>query len=124
MMTKEQQQWSTTMKAMVNRAPTKAMQPPTGWVRLAAYELVNSAGFDGFITAVIVANIGVMACDYWGIENDEAILSLYDRAMDVFSMIYCRSPAASQTLDQPFLICIWSICIWSTYSLRCAICML
>ena len=26
-----------------------------------------------------------MACDYWGIEQDEAVLSAYDQAMNVFS---------------------------------------
>ena len=104
-MTQEQKQWANTMKGFSNNVPTKAMRPPENPIRRCLYRLIHSTAFDGFITAVIVANIGVMACDYWGIENDEAILSLYDRAMDVFSMIYCRSPAASQTLES-FLICI------------------
>ena len=37
---------------------------------------------------MIIANIGVMACDYWGIEQDEQLLTLYERSMDAFSYIY------------------------------------
>ena len=64
--------------AAENYANAKAMRPPTHPVRRAAYGIINSPAFDAFITGVIVANIGVMACDYWGIEE-----SAHDRLMQL-----------------------------------------
>ena len=37
---------------------------------------------------VIIANVGVMACDYWGIENDESNHLFYTQALFVFGNIY------------------------------------
>ena len=87
-MTIEQKQWASTMKGFSNMAPSKAMRKPTNPLRGLAYTIVNSPTFDGFITAAIVANIGVMACDYWGIEQDTYILYAYEKTMDGFSLIY------------------------------------
>ena len=69
------------MKSFASSVPTKAMRTPENPVRRACYKLVRSTAFDSFITTVIVANIGVMACDYWGIEQvcmhaSEATVSL------------------------------------------------
>ena len=44
---------------------------------------VTSKTFDAFITTVIVLNIALMACDYWGIENDGSNYHHYDQAMQV-----------------------------------------
>ena len=87
-MTPEQQQWADTMKAMANTIPTKALRAPDNPVRRALYSLVNSTAFDGFITFVIVANIGVMSCDYWGIEQDEQIFNGLNTVSLLFGMIY------------------------------------
>jgi hypothetical protein len=87
-MTPEQKQWTSTMKGFANMAPAKALRPPTNPLRRLAYDFVHSTAFDGFITAAIVANIGVMACNYWGIEQDPLILLVYERAMVGFSLIY------------------------------------
>ena len=87
-MTREQKQWASTMKSFASLLPTKATRPPAHPVRLRLYRLVHSTGFDAFITGVIVLNIGVMACNFWGIERQPEILGLYEHSMDVFSAIY------------------------------------
>ena len=87
-MTAEQQQWVATMQASAGKSPTQAIKLPQHPIRRAVFRLINSAGFDGFITFIIVANIGVMACDYWGIENNEGHLHAYNSAMDLFSLVY------------------------------------
>ena len=57
------------MKSFASSVPAKAMRAPDHPVRLACYKLIGSTAFDSFITAVIIANIGIMSCDYWGIEQ-------------------------------------------------------
>ena len=44
--------------------------------------------FDVFLTAVIIANVGAMACDYWGIEDNPAHIVPYNTCMTIFSYIY------------------------------------
>ena len=100
-MTHEQQQWGATMRALANAVPTKAMRPPENCIRRIIYKLINSTLFDGFITFVIVANIGVMACDYWGIEQNEAIFAYYNQAMLTFGMIYYVEAALKITALGP-----------------------
>ena len=75
------------MKALASTVPTKATRKPSHPLRRRLFQLVTSRHFDGFITLVIVANVFLMACDYWGIEKDGR-LQAYDRAMDVFALIY------------------------------------
>ena len=87
-MTPEQQQWAETMKSMVKMVPTKAMRPPTGCLRGTLYRVITSQVFDGFITLVIVLNIVVMACDYWGIEQDIAIFNGLNTVSFCFGLIY------------------------------------
>eukprot|EP00966_Prymnesium_polylepis_P225582 5218523-Prymnesium_polylepis.1 len=77
-MTLEQKQWANTMKALAGAAPTKAARPPSHPLRLALYRLVHSRAFDSGIMAVIVANVGAMTTDYWGIEKDGAALANYE----------------------------------------------
>ena len=89
-MTVEQQQWVNAMKAMTKQEPTRGVkqwQEGYGPCRL-VFNVVNSALFDGFITAVIIGNIGLMACEYWGIEQDDGAAHAYDRAMQTFISIY------------------------------------
>ena len=87
-MTAEQQQWAETMKAMAKAVPTKALRPPDDRIRRVIYNVVNSQAFDGFITFVIIANVCVMACDYWGVEQDAVIFDFLTTASLVFSMVY------------------------------------
>ena len=87
-MTDEQMQWVETMKNSTKAKPQKAPKPPTGIIRGACFRLVTSAAFDGFIIGVIIANVGVMACDYWGIENNAEDNALYTRTLTVFAYIY------------------------------------
>ena len=64
-MTVEQQQWVDAMKAMTKQEPTRGVkqwQEGYGPCRI-VFNIVNSPTFDGFITAVIVGNIGLMAGD-------------------------------------------------------------
>ena len=79
-MTPEQQQWVQTMKAMANQRPGKVARVPSHPVRLKLFNMVSSEAFDGFIMAVIMVIVGVMACDYWGIEQDERPLELFNAA--------------------------------------------
>ena len=87
-MTREQKQWASTMKSFASLLPTKTTRPPANVCRLGLYHLVNAPAFDGLITGVIVANVGVMACNYWLIEKDGGMLQLYECLMDAFSLIY------------------------------------
>ena len=87
-MTEAQLQWRSTMKEAMKAKPVKTPRPPTQPARRAVYSLITSHAFDGFITSVIVANVGVMACDYWGIEQDAHNFGLYSAAMLAFSYIY------------------------------------
>ncbi|KOO32672.1 voltage-gated ion channel superfamily [Chrysochromulina tobinii] len=87
-MTPEQMQWVESMKAMAKAKPIKTLREPDQFLRKMLFRLINSSAFDGLITAVIVANIGVMACDYWGIEQDVEVFAKYNSAMTTFAYIY------------------------------------
>jgi hypothetical protein len=69
-MTPAQSQWVKTMAAMVDIKPARVPRAPANCIRAAFFHIIDSQVFDGFITAVIIANVGVMAVDYWGIEQD------------------------------------------------------
>ena len=87
-LTPEQKQWQQAMKAQRDMRPVVAMRPPANPLRNVLYRLISSTAFDGFITAVIVLNVLTMACDYWGIEQDERPFRYYNNAMMAFSYIY------------------------------------
>ena len=87
-MTHEQQQWVETMKSYNSTKPQKAPRPPSGILRGACFQLVTSSAFDGFIIGVILANVGVMACDYWGIEGNVADYRAYNTSLLTFGYIY------------------------------------
>ena len=69
-------------------AAQSGVRPPANWITKLIFRLVTSAAFDVFITVTIIANIGVMACDYWGIEHDEDVYHGYRAAMHVFINVY------------------------------------
>ena len=87
-MTPEQKQWQESMNARRGQTAQKAQRPPTHPLRYVLFRVINSSAFDGFLTIAIVANVGVMACDYWGIEQNEEDFKLYTTAMLTFSYIY------------------------------------
>ena len=87
-MTPEQLQWAETMKASIGMTPIKVYRPPSSRLRGLLHRIVSSNSFDGFITGVIIANVGVMACDYWGIEDDPVILASLNTASVVFGVVY------------------------------------
>ena len=87
-MTPEQAQWVETMRSSAQAAPQKVQRPPENCLRRACFGVVTSSAFDTFIILVIVANVGVMACDYWGIELDATNFARYNNAMLVFANIY------------------------------------
>ena len=63
-------------------------RPPANCLRAVCFHIVTSSAFDGFIIGVIIANVGVMACDYWGIERDVDNFALYNQVMVTFAYIY------------------------------------
>ena len=88
-MTAEQQQWVNTMKAMAKQAPQKGTRPPAhDPCRHILYKIVTSSVFDGLLTLIIVLNILTMACDYWGIEDNEIDIGRYNYGMALFSYIF------------------------------------
>ena len=52
------------------------------------FKLMFNPYADGFMMAVILSNIGAMACDYWGIEQRPDYFRAYTLANDVFSCFY------------------------------------
>jgi voltage-dependent calcium channel L type alpha-1D len=87
-MTPEQAQWVETMKGKTNQKPAPAPIPPENCVRRFFYRIVTSSAFDSFIIGVIIANVGMMAYDYWGIEQNEEDFTFYSTSMMYFSYIY------------------------------------
>ena len=87
-MTEGQAQWAETMKTMSHQRASRIAKPPTNKLRLMSFKLINSVPFDVFLTGVIIANVGAMACDYWGIEDNPGHITPYNTCMTVFSYIY------------------------------------
>merc|ERR1719197_364832 len=92
-MTNEQQQWAQTLKTMTYLKASRSARMPTDPLRQKLFVLVTARPFDMFIMGVIVANILLMACDYWRIEEDEQIKAWYDGVTLVFSYIYYAEAA-------------------------------
>ena len=99
-MTPEQAQWVETMKGKTNQKPAPAPIPPENCVRRFFYHIVTSAAFDSFIIGVIIANVGMMAYDYWGIEQNEEDFTFYSTSMMYFSYIYYFTLVCTSLLDQ------------------------
>ena len=87
-MTEGQAQWAETMKTMSHQRASRIAKPPSNKLRLVCFKLINSVPFDVFLTGVIIANVGAMACDYWGIEDNPGHITPYNNCMTVFSYIY------------------------------------
>ena len=69
------------MAWQVSHAPTNAF-------RLSIFQFVHTPLFEGAIFAVIIANITLMACDYYRIEEDVGTYNLYTDLTNIFVHIY------------------------------------
>lgn len=91
-MTSEQQEWSKTMIASVSNSSMGKKQQvshtPANVLRAKVYTLVRAPLFEGMIFTVIIANVLLMACDYYGIEEDRQIYGLYNGLTNAFVHIY------------------------------------
>jgi hypothetical protein len=89
LLTPAQAQWVATMQAAARRTPSQAPRPPkdSRW-RKALYRIVTSSLFDSSISAVVMANVFLMACDYYGMDDDVAVSSAYDLTLHYFMYVY------------------------------------
>ncbi len=87
-MTAEQQQWVNTMRTMARTTPQRGTKPPSNPFRHVLYNIVTSSVFDGLLTLIIVLNVLTMACDYWGIEDNQANYARYNNGMALFCYIF------------------------------------
>ena len=92
-MTEGQLQWATTLKVVVRQCARRVAPPPKNALRLALYDIVTSAMFDGVIIGAIVLNVAIMAFDYWGIENDQVQYWRYTTGMLYLTRIYYAEAA-------------------------------
>ena len=81
-MTAEQKAWVKIMKAMVVQKPARAAKVPENGCRKWLYDLVHSDAWEVVIMTFVVFIVGVMACDFWGIELYDTTHFLYSRALD------------------------------------------
>merc|ERR1740117_1026389 len=86
-MTPEQQQWMLTMKQGSGSKAVRVPRAPTNKFRALLFKLVTSQPFDMCIMGVIMANVALMASDFWQIEQTD-FGSVYTHGMTVFSYIY------------------------------------
>lgn len=87
-MTTEQQQWVDTMRAAAKQKPARGVRPPSDCARRVLFDLVTSSTFDGLVMSVIVANVALMACDYWGMDRQPRVLDAFNGALRTFGHIY------------------------------------
>ena len=62
-MTAEQQAWVESVKAA---AFSRVVPRPAGWTRNILYNFVQSSNFDGFVNAIVLINVSLMASEYYG----------------------------------------------------------
>ena len=82
-MTQEQQQWVDTMREAARQRPARGFHPPSFGPRRWLFDVVTSSAWDALITAIIVINVLLMACDYWRIEDDRHVYALWTSAIVV-----------------------------------------
>ena len=103
-MTKEQQQWVNTMQAMSVQKPNKVGKPAcNNTLGRHIHAVVTSSTFDAVTIGVIVANVGVMACDYWRMGEDAGVQATYNAAMGVFAYLYYLECVLTLACHRPYL---------------------
>ena len=91
LLTKEQRQWQVAMLAShehKRHAPDPPPDPPDNPALRWLHRLVSSPGFSGFMTAVVIFNILVMASKYHGMEQDTNRYQAYSNLMWLCTHIY------------------------------------
>ena len=91
-MTEAQKQWVRTMqegrmfkeRIRVEKAP----DPPSNSVQRSFFMLVNSDGFDGIMTLVILLNVCLMSVDFYKMEEDAHFYDIYSICNLIFLNIY------------------------------------
>jgi hypothetical protein len=86
-MTPEQQQWMLAMKQGSGSKAVRIPRAPSNKFRALLFKLVTSQPFDMCIMGVIIANVALMASDFWQIERS-GFATVYTHGMTVFSYIY------------------------------------
>ena len=88
-LTPEQQQWVNTMKLASQVLPDKVPKPANeSMLCKLLFKLISSPRFDALIMGVIGLNVLIMACAYWGMEEDVEVAHAMDVAMSIFGYIY------------------------------------
>lgn len=91
-MTDGQQKWANALisqgAAIGIRRRQALSRRPNDMLRRRIFDMVESSGFEVGIMIVIVCNVGLLSCDYWGIESDVDFATLYDTMMKTFVHIY------------------------------------
>ena len=87
-MTPEQQQWMLAMKQGSGSKAVRIPRAPSNKFRALLFKLVMAQPFDMGIMGVIVANVALMASDFWQIERSASFMTVYTKGMVVFSYIY------------------------------------
>ena len=86
-MTPAQQQWMMAMKQGSGSKAVRVPRAPSNKCRALVFKFVTSQPFDMGIMGVIMANVALMASDFWQIEQTD-FGSVYTHGMTVFSYIY------------------------------------
>jgi hypothetical protein len=87
-MTPGQQQWVNTVKAVVRQKPLHIPRPPKNELRRRLYDLVRTTAFEAVVFSAIGANLAVMACDYWQIEQNPTHMSLYNNLENSLTWVF------------------------------------
>jgi hypothetical protein len=87
-MTGSQLQWVQTVKATVKTKPAKGVRAPEGGLRLWVFNMITHVNFDIFIITIILLNTGLMACKYYGYEEDAGAYAFYNHGMRFFTTVY------------------------------------
>jgi uncharacterized protein YjbI with pentapeptide repeats len=87
-MTQEQQQWVDTMRAAAKLKPSSGARPPAGGVHRKIFDMVQSPPWEAGITIVILANVSLMACDYWDMDTQPEVLAAFNATLRGFGYIY------------------------------------
>ena len=70
--------------------PQKMIKRPKGTgLRTLLYPIVTSDTFDTVIMSVVLLNVALMACDWFGLEESRDKFQLYEETMLGFGLIYC-----------------------------------
>jgi len=96
-MTPSQQQWARAVRAAASSTAHCVIPKPKHPLRVTLFTIVTSRQVEGLIMCVIMANIGVMACDRWKFEEDQWAYNLYTNANFAFDYFYYAEAVLKMT---------------------------